>query len=359
MKPKRVAIIGADWPAYEKYCPNFTGMTDGLNAMGIENKLFSCRPNLNYEEVIKYQPDLVIYGLLDMVRNVHWRMQIRKQLPDAKIVMWYGDLRNDKTGHCSANMSEIDMMFVSNDAQSQFYKDHWRVKECHFLPLGSSIHNREFNSKYNFDFVFIGGVITGAGFMERAKQMWHYKEKGLQILDGDARRPALRAKIMKEMPQVYRSSKVVLDQSHFTNIKGYTSNRFWIVTASGGFALTKRWPGCEEFYPKGTRVYFDTFEEAIELKNYYIDHPDEREKIRLAGFEHAKNHTYDKRFDIMFSLIYAKPPNEINNARIGREHESVSSGTSINEKPLQGSHNKKSTKNIRHTKIKTVAEEKR
>lgn len=307
MQPSRVAIIGADWPVHELYCPNFTGMQKGLNQLGIEHRLFGCRPKLDVDAVIEYQPDLVIYGLIDMVKDRHKRMRIREALPNAKIVMWYGDLRNHLTrGQITADMSEIDFMFVSNDAQSQYYKTRWRVPNCHFLPLGSAIYNPTFSQKLSFDFVFIGGIIIGAGFMDRAKMMWNFIAQGLKVIDGPSNKPTLRAKVMKNAPTIYRSSKVVLDVSHFTDIQGYTSNRFWIITASGGFALTKRWPGCEDFYPEGTRAYFDSFEEALALRDYYLEHPKEREKIRLAGYAHAKNHTYEKRFDKMFKVIYGE-----------------------------------------------------
>lgn len=307
MQPKKIAIIGATWPEYELYCPNFTGMTKGLETMGIEHRLFSCRPELDFQAVIDYGPDLVIYGLIDMVRNHPVRMRIRESLPNAKIVMWYGDLREKRTGgQISRDMSEIDAMFVSNDAQSEFYKDLWKVPECHFLPLGCQIYEPEYNPKFDFDFVFIGGLITGSGFLDRARAMWKLKDEGLRVIDGPMRYPEKRAKVMKNMPTIYRSSKISLDVSHFTDIKGYTSNRFWIVTASNGFALTKRWPGCEEFYPEGTRAYFDTFEEALELRDHFLAYPEEREKIRAAGYAHAQHHTYDKRFAIMFDIVYGK-----------------------------------------------------
>ena len=86
MKPNKVAIIGTDWPEYEQYCPNWLGMKDGLSQWGIEHQLFSCRPELDTEALIEYQPDLVIYGLIDMVRKVETRKRLREALPDANIV---------------------------------------------------------------------------------------------------------------------------------------------------------------------------------------------------------------------------------------------------------------------------------
>lgn len=306
MRPKRVALILADWPSYELYCPNFKGMQDGLKEMGIEYKLISCRPELNVKDVIDYDPDLVIYGLLDMVKNKIWRKEIRSALPKTKIVMWYGDLRNDMTGQVDADMSEIDMMFVSNNAQNEYYEKKWKVKKCHFLPLGCSLYESTYRKDLDFPFIFVGAKITGSWFANRAKQVYDLENAGLKTINAAADRTSnLRAEIMRQLPDLYYSSKISLDISHFTDINGYTSNRFWTIPASKGFALTKRWPGCEEFYPEGTRVYFDTIQEAISLKKYYLEHEDERYAITLRAYEQAKKHTYPHRFEQMFKLLYS------------------------------------------------------
>ena len=305
MKPKRVAIIGADWPDYERYCPNWLGMIDGLTELKIEHRLFSCRPILKTEEIIEYQPDLVIYGLIDMVRKPNARQKLRKALPDAKIVMWYGDLRNEFTTQIRGDMGEIDAMFVSNAAQNEYYQNKWLVPECHFLPLGSPVYQPEIADKFKLDFIFVGATISSKGFEDRAKIMWHLRDNGLKIIDAPAHtKPKLRAKILEELPTLYRNAKISLDWSHFTDIEGYTSNRYWIITGAGGFALTKRFPGCEDFYPEDTRAYFETPDEALELRDYYLANPEEREKIRATGHKQAEKHTYRYRFLKMFDIIY-------------------------------------------------------
>lgn len=306
MKPKRVAIIGTNTPSYELYCPNWMGMQQGLKVLKIPFKFFSCRSGLSVDELVEYKPDLIVYGLIDMVRNEGWRKEIRARLPEAVIVMWYGDYRDRYTGQITADMSEIDMMFVSNDDQNEWYEKIWKVPKCNYLPLGSPLFDVEPDPRFEFEFVFIGAKITGKKFIDRARTMYEYQDRGLKMIDGPQHRDDLRAKVFKAMPTIYRSSKIVLDQSHFTHIPRYTSNRHWIITASGGFALTKRFPGCEIDYPEGTRAYFDTFEESLELRDYYLEHEDEREKIRAAGQEHAKLHTYDHRFIRMFELLYSE-----------------------------------------------------
>lgn len=304
--PKKVALIIADWPVYEKYCPNFVGMQDGLEKLGIEYRVFSCRPTLEVDTLIDYQPDFVLYGLLDMVKRQDWRIDIRDRLPAAKIVMWYGDLRDSSTGQIGANMREIDMMFVSNNAQNGYYEKKWAVPACHFMPLGSPIYETEYDPKYDFPFVFIGGKMAGQRFLDRAAVIQEYEDKlGLKVIDAVANSaPTLRAKIMKAMPSIYASSRASLDMSHFTDIDRYTSNRYWIIGASSGAAVTKRFPGCTDFYPEDSRAYFDTFEEAEVLVKKLQNDEGFRDHLKMRALEEAQKHTYDHRFREIFKLVY-------------------------------------------------------
>lgn len=303
-RPKKVALIISTYPDYEKYCPNFCGMQDGLKILKIPFKVFSCRPTFNPQEVIDYKPDLIVYGLPDMGLHKEWRNHIRKGLPNAKIVMWYGDYRYNL--EVKLDMPEIDCMFASNNESANWYKANWKVPRFEFLPLGASIQNPKYNPKYNFPVVFIGHkLFVGAG-LSRARKIQEIQNeiKGIQILNGNAKdNPKLREKIMKEVPNIYFSSKICLDMNTFSGIKGYTSNRAWVIPACGGFAISEYWPQSEEFFPEGTRVWFKTIPEAIEKIKYYLSHDEEREKIRLAGLENAKNHTYDKRWLKMFEYL--------------------------------------------------------
>jgi hypothetical protein len=302
MKPKRIALIIATWPEYELYCPNFTGMQDGLRDLDIPFKVFTCRPTFNWLAVVEYNPNLIVYGLPDMAMHKEWRDELKKRLK-AKIVMWYGDWKNNLEIKC--DMPEIDCMFVSNNASHDFYKKNWKVKRCEFLPLGASIKTSEFKEKFSFPVVFIGHTVLMGSNQGRAEKILQIKGSvPLTILNGNAKdNPKLREKIMKEVPNIYFSSKICLDMNTFSGIKGYTSNRAWVIPACGGFAISEYWPQSEEFFPEGTRVWFKTIPEAIEKIKYYLSHDEEREKIRLAGLENAKNHTYDKRWLQMFSML--------------------------------------------------------
>lgn len=303
MIPKRIVVIGSDWPENEQWCPHWQGIKAGLRRLGVPSLFVSCRPTLNIDSVVAFDPDLVIYGLMDIVKNAHWRAEIRQRLPSATIVMWYGDFRDDRMNQPDADCSELDAMFVSNDAQEKRYSRKWKMKKVNFLPLGCEpIDKPQVDSRYAFDFVFIGGQIQEGAFHDRASFVETMKIKSDLVLV-NSYDPAVRSRIYRAMPKIYSSSKMALDVSHFTNIKKYTSIRYWEIPAFFGFALTKRWPGCEEFYPENSRIYFDTMEEAIEKKDYYLKHEPQRQAILKRAHALSYNHSYDHRLNQMFGML--------------------------------------------------------
>lgn len=294
----KIVYIGATYPELELHCPNFKGVKAGLTRLEIPYLFLTCRPSFTeFQEIKDFKPDLIVYGLLDMIKHKEWRDRIKAENPQAKIVMWYGDLRLTQI---DADCSELDAMFVSNNGQNEMYKRIWKVKEVHFLPLGAEpIDKPMYEPKLAFDFVFIGGKITVATFINRATEINEYEKKGLMVINSF--KEAMRAKIMKNMPKIYSSSKICLDISHFTDIDSYTSNRFWNIPAMYGFALTKRFPNCEKLFKN--RIYFDTFDEAISLRDYYLEHEDERLDLLEKAHKESYEHTYDKRFLKMFDIL--------------------------------------------------------
>lgn len=304
MTPKRVAIVATDYPELEKWCPNWMGMRKGLERMGIPYKFISSRPSLNVQEVIDYEPDLIIYGLMGILMQKPMCEKIRRACSNATIVFWYGDYRDDMTGHHRGDYSNlIDVMFVSNNAQQQFWKNYLKIKQVEFLPLGCEpLPNPVLNKMLEFPFVFVGGIVGKPPFVDRALFVEKLIENdGLKIINSYD--PIIRSKIFQMMPAIYGSSKVCLDISHFTDVPGYTSNRYWNIPAKWGFALTKRFPMCEEFYPEDTRAYFDTIDECVDKKNYYLTHDSERRKMIEKAHEVSKRHTYVQRFEEMFKKL--------------------------------------------------------
>ena len=68
------------------------------------------------------------------------------------------------------------------------------------------------------------------------------------------------------------------------------------LPACGGFLLCTRTEEQLEFLPEDEcAAYFWTQEEMIDKLRFYLAHPAARERIRLAGMERVRPHTYVER----------------------------------------------------------------
>lgn len=103
--------------------------------------------------------------------------------------------------------------------------------------------------------------------------------------------------------QLYADTKVAVGDSLCINFDYpyYWSDRVYETLGRGGFMIHPYIKGMEEDFEDGVHLKFYKFGDWDGLFNtidYYIAHPEEREKIRLAGHEHVKkNHTYKNRWE--------------------------------------------------------------
>jgi spore maturation protein CgeB len=96
-----------------------------------------------------------------------------------------------------------------------------------------------------------------------------------------------------EAHKIYSSADIVIG---FQNLTTQLTQRTYEILGSEGFLLTANTQEiCRLFKPGEDLVVSSSPEETLELVQYYLNHPDEREKIRKQGGEHAKEYTYKHR----------------------------------------------------------------
>ena len=70
--------------------------------------------------------------------------------------------------------------------------------------------------------------------------------------------------------------------------------------------MTKWFPECETFFPRGQKFYFDTAEEAVKNIVFLLANESQREQMRNAVTEHAwEHHTYKIRFEQMMNDLHS------------------------------------------------------
>jgi spore maturation protein CgeB len=111
-----------------------------------------------------------------------------------------------------------------------------------------------------------------------------------------------------EMIQIYSCSKINLGFSTCGNTHESESRilqvrlRDFEVPMSGGFYMVEYMEELEEFFEIGDEIVCYTDKEDLVAKiKYYLEHDEEREKIRQAGYKRClRDHTWHKRFEMAF-----------------------------------------------------------
>lgn len=103
--------------------------------------------------------------------------------------------------------------------------------------------------------------------------------------------------------ELYNRSNLLWERSIFANIG---TRLFETVGSGGAMVLMNRFPcnnGLDQIGEDGVHfvTYDETLEDMLEKANHYLLYPEEREKIRLAGYAHfLENHTYRHRMEKIF-----------------------------------------------------------
>lgn len=115
----------------------------------------------------------------------------------------------------------------------------------------------------------------------------------------------------KDLNDLYASVKVVVGDSCMVGSpkRGhYTSDRVPETTGRGGFLIHPSSPGLAELYPDLITWQPDHWTELSAAIEFYIEHDDEREAIRLAAHHHTRtHHTYAHRMEEMLRVIAEEP----------------------------------------------------
>jgi spore maturation protein CgeB len=115
----------------------------------------------------------------------------------------------------------------------------------------------------------------------------------------------------QEMIQMYSRSKINLgfstcgethkSQQRIVQIR----LRDFEVPMSGGFYIVEYMKELEEFFKINQEVVcYTDVDDLLDKIKYYLSHEDERERIRIAGMQRARQeHTWHKRFEMIFKQI--------------------------------------------------------
>ena len=128
----------------------------------------------------------------------------------------------------------------------------------------------------------------------------HYGGDGLGVIRGNS------------LNSTYAASKVVVGDSLCINFDYpyYWSDRVYETLGRGGFLIMPYIKGLDEHFKDGKHLVYYEFNDFKQLKmliDYYIENPNEREKIRYSGHHEVKNHhTYKHRWEYILKEVFGE-----------------------------------------------------
>jgi spore maturation protein CgeB len=114
------------------------------------------------------------------------------------------------------------------------------------------------------------------------------------------------------IPKIMRESVISIN---FANSKGENQikARSFEVPGAGGFLLTGPARGLERVFVPGVEIaIYQDFEDLVGKINFYLSHPNERDRLARAGYERTlQEHTYERRLaEVIDFALAAKERNK-------------------------------------------------
>jgi len=221
--------------------------------------------------------------------------------------LWFGLQRQDDLSKYPI-YKEIGHFFTVDKKMADWFNTKTNVKG-HYLPAG--VYDKECNyqkTTLKHDVIFVGS--------KKYHPEWPYRTELIAWLEneyknkfehyGNGGKPSVRG---DKLNNLYWSTKVVVGDSLCIDFKypDYWSDRVYETLGRGGFIIHPYISGMErEFKDKKHLVFYEygNMKQLKELIDYYLEHDDEREKIRKAGHELVKEkYTYKNRWQAIIKEL--------------------------------------------------------
>ena len=224
--------------------------------------------------------------------------------------LWLG-LKRERDLHNDPFYKTIGHFFATDKLMADWFNENTEVKG-HYLPAGvydKEVYIADELSDQANDVIFVGSKGYHPEWRYRPTLVnWlrdTYKD-GFTHVGGDGDTGTVRG---HDLNKIYANSKVAVGDTLCINFDYpyYFSDRLFESTGRGGFTIFPYIKGIEDNFVIDKEIVtyeFGNFGQLREKIDYYLEHDDEREKIRKAGHERTKrDHTYLQRWSTILEGV--------------------------------------------------------
>ncbi len=251
----------------------------------------SCSNNVSIDEILKRLPHGFMPDLFLWIESVYGYFPQGIQKLPFPTACYMIDSHLNLSWHLDW-AKQFDFVFV---AQKKYIPDFENAgcRNVHWLPLGCApgIH-KKFDVEKIYDIGFVGSITKN-----------HVRRK--MLLDKLSRYfdVHIERSFLEDMALTFSRSKVIFNEA----IKDDLNMRVFEALSTGSLLFTDnaKESGLTDFFKDREHLVIYNDENIIELSDYYLTHPKEREAIAERGRKEVlKLHTYDHRVREMVGKIF-------------------------------------------------------
>jgi glycosyltransferase involved in cell wall biosynthesis len=227
------------------------------------------------------------------------------------LVLWFG-LKRQNDLDDDAFYKNICHFFATDKLMADWFNENTAVRG-HFLPAGvfgpeCYIHP-DYDETFDYDVIFVGSKNYHPEYPYRPRLVTALRElygKRFLHVGGDGDTGVVRG---DDLNRIYARSKIAIGDTLNINFNYpyYSSDRLFESTGRGGFTIYPNILGLDAFFEDKKEIVFYDHGNVRDLKekiDYYLEHDQEREAIRMAGHERAKReHTYKNRWETILKEL--------------------------------------------------------
>jgi hypothetical protein len=217
--------------------------------------------------------------------------------------LWFG-LQREKDIHNDPFYKSLDYFFATDKLMADWFNENTNVKG-EYIPAG--VYDGECYLDFSGDamcneIIFVGSKGYHPEWQYRPQLINWLKENydnRFTHVGGDGDTGTIRG---DRLNRVYAGSKIAIGDTLCIDFDYpyYFSDRLFESVGRGGFTIFPYIRGIEDNFEIDKEIVtykYGDFEELKQKIDYYLQHPDERETIRKAGFQRVKkDHTYKERW---------------------------------------------------------------
>lgn len=216
---------------------------------------------------------------------------------------WYGLDRAVDVGR--DDFWSVDYMFTPDgDERSLKWFKKLKINHYYMPPavVKRDCYLAEMDKTYKSDIIFVGSKNYHPEWQYRTDLIeWLHKtyKNRFRHWGGDG----IRTVRGHQLNTLYASAKVAVGDSLCLNFdhEYYWSDRVYETRGRGGFLIHPEIVGLDDVMVK---YEYKNFDQLKSLIDYYVNHDDEREALRIKNFEYVReNHTYHNRLREAIKII--------------------------------------------------------